>query len=86
MIRFAALEIALFLAPFLAYAFYLAARRKTGFAVFRAEAPLVVLAIVGLLLGVAMLAGLVAFEGGHDAGHYVPDRFENGRLIPGHFE
>jgi hypothetical protein len=86
MIRFAALEIALFLAPFVAYAFYLAARRKTGIDAFRAEAPLVVLAIVGLLLGVAMLAGLVAFEGATGEGRYVPDRFENGRLIPGHIE
>lgn len=85
MIRFVALEIALFLLPFAVFAFLLAARRKPGLAAFRAEAPLFWLTVIGLLLGVATLFGLVAFEGASD-GHYVPDRFENGRLVPGRFE
>ncbi|TBW37429.1 hypothetical protein EYW49_11785 [Siculibacillus lacustris] len=86
MIRLAAIEIALFLSPFLVFALILAARRRTlSTELFRSEAPIVGLSIVGLILVAAAMLGLVAFGGGKPEGVYVPDRFENGVLIPGQF-
>jgi hypothetical protein len=87
MIRFAALEILLFLAPFAVWAILMVVRGgRASLADYRTEAPLIGLAIVGLLLGIAMLLGLVAFGGDTRDRVYVPDRLENGRLIPGRFE
>jgi len=85
--RLIAIEAALFLAPFVVYALLLFARRKAmSLGLFRAEAPLVELTIGGLLLVVASLVALAAFHEGTSTGTYVPDRFENGRLVPGRIQ
>jgi hypothetical protein len=85
--RLIAIELALFLAPFVVFALVLAARRRAlTLGLFRAEAPLVELAIGGTLLVVASLVALAAFHDGTATGTYVPDRFENGRLVPGRIQ
>ena len=87
MIRLVAIQVALFLTPFIVFALYLMARRRAPSLIgFREEAPVMWLAIGGLLLMIVSLIGLAAFDGGSATGHYVPDRFESGRLIPGHIE
>lgn len=87
MIRLVAIQVALFLLPFVAYAAWVAARRRgLTAAVFRAEAPMLWLAVGGLVLMIVSLIGLSAFDGGSATGTYVPDRFDHGRLIPGHIE
>lgn len=87
MVRLIAIEVALFLAPFVVFALLLAARRKSvDFGLFRAEAPMIELAIGGLVLVVLSLIGLAAFHDGTATGTYVPDRFENGRVVPGRIQ
>ena len=82
--RLIAIEAALFLAPFVVFALLLVARRRVlSLGLLRREAPLVELAIGGMLLVVASLIALAAFHEGTATGTYVPDRFENGRLVPG---
>jgi hypothetical protein len=87
MIRLFAIEVALFLSPFVVFALFLMARRRAvSFGLFRDEAPMVELAIGGLVLVIASLIALAAFHDGNVAGTYVPDKFENGRLVPGHIQ
>ena len=85
--RLIAIEVALFLAPFVVFALLLAARRKAlSVGLFRAEAPLLELAIGGGVLVILSLIGFAAFHDGGAGGTYVPDRFENGRLVPGRIQ
>lgn len=87
MIRLIAIEIALFLAPFAAFALFALMRRKAmSLGLFRDEAPLTELAIGGLVLVIVSLLGLAAFHDGSAGGTYVPDRFENGRVVPGRIQ
>jgi hypothetical protein len=87
MIRLLAIQVGLFFLPFLVYALLLALKRRALSAgLLREEAPLGGLALVGLLLVIGTFLGLAAFDGGSATGTYVPDRFENGRLVPGHIE
>ena len=87
MVRLIAIELALFLAPFLVFALLLAVRRRSvDFDLFRSEAPMIELAIGGLVLVVVSLIGLAAFHEGTATGTYVPDRFENGRVGPGRIQ
>lgn len=87
MIRLFAIEIALFLAPFAAFALFALMRRKAmSLGLFRDEAPLMELAIGGLVLVIVSLLGLAAFHDGSAGGTYVPDRFENGRVVPGRIQ
>ncbi len=84
MFRLVAIEVALFLAPFVVFALGLWIRRRALSAgLLREEAPFVGLAIGGLLLVIASLVGLAVFHDGDAGGTYEPDRFENGRLVPG---
>ena len=87
MIRLVAIQIGLFLLPFLAYAVVLVLRRRAISAgLFREEAPTARLALIGFALVILAFVGLAVFDGGSATGTYVPDRFENGRLVPGHIE
>lgn len=87
MIRLVAIQIGLFLLPFVVYALALAVRRRALSAgLFRDEAPMARLALAGLVLVIGAFLVLAAFDGGSATGTYVPDRFENGRLVPGHIE
>lgn len=87
MIRLMAIQIGLFLLPFAAYAGFLAlSRRAVSVGLFRDEAPMARLALVGFALVILAFVVLAVFDGGSATGTYVPDRFENGRLVPGHIE
>ncbi|MDK9698393.1 MAG: DUF6111 family protein [Siculibacillus sp.] len=87
MIRLIVIEVALFLAPFLVFAAFLVARRRAlSVGLFREEAPMIELAVGGLVLVVFSLIALATFHDGTAAGTYVPDRFENGRLVPGRIQ
>lgn len=81
MIRLLAIQIGLFLLPFLVWGLVHALRAREG-RVF-ADAPLFKLTLAGLALTIVAFFALVAFEGGEADGTYVPDRFENGHLVPG---
>jgi hypothetical protein len=85
--RLIAIEVALFLVPFVVFALFLLARRRgVSVGLFRAEAPMIELTIGGLVLVIASLIALAAFHDGSAGGAYVPDKFENGRLVPGHIQ
>jgi hypothetical protein len=87
MIRLAAIEIALFLLPFALFALLLVVQRRAlSLGLYREEAPMVGLAIGGLILVIVSLLALAAFHEGGATGAYVPDRFENGRVIPGRIQ
>lgn len=87
MFRLIAVETVLFLLPFVAFALILFVRRKAmSVDIFREHAPLVELVIGGLILVIVSLLALATFEQGSPTGTYVPDRFENGRLVPGHLQ
>ena len=84
MIRPALLEVALFLAPFLAYAAYL---WLTKTPVFDHEhwpiRVLSTLAIVALVLTAGCFVLLVHFAGAPVGSNYVPAHVENGKFVPG---
>lgn len=87
MIRLVAIQIGLFLLPFAVFVAVMAARgRAVSAGLLREEAPLGRLALAGLVLVIGAFLVLAAFDGGSPTGSYVPDRFENGRLVPGHIE
>lgn len=87
MIRLIAIQVALFLAPFVAYAIFAWVRdRAFDAGAIRREAPLARLALIGFAATIVAFLVLAAFDGGSATGTYVPDRLENGRLIPGHIE
>ena len=84
MIRLLSIELALFLAPFVAYALFLWAARE-GF-VHPKEWPPRVLAVLALAAVALTAIGfvLIAEFGGAPAGSsYVPAHLENGKLVPG---
>jgi len=87
MFRLIAIETALFFAPFVAFALFLAARRRAlSLGLYREAAPVIELAIGGMVLVVASLVLFAAYHDGNAGGTYVPDRFENGRLVPGRIQ
>jgi len=84
MIRPVLTEIALFLAPFVAYAIFLAATRA---GVLHPEAwtlqRLGWLVIAALLLTIGSFIVLSQFSGAPPGSVYVPAHIENGRFVPG---
>ena len=87
MFRLVAIEIVLFLLPFAAYAVAMVVRRRLSSEVFdEAVMPVMRLGIVGLVLVSVSLVALALFDGGASGGQYVPDRFENGHLVPGYIK
>jgi Family of unknown function (DUF6111) len=84
MIRQFATELALFLAPFAAYALFLWAT-KTGVLDVSAWSPsrLTGLTIAALVLVIAGFVFLVQFSGAPPGSTYVPAHLENGRFVPG---
>lgn len=86
MIRLILIQTTLFLLPFLIYGLFLAARRNPVFADTH-WTPKLVLLLTGASI-LLILGGFLYF--GHTdrvapGSTYVPPRFEDGRLIPGHF-
>jgi tellurite resistance protein TehA-like permease len=84
MIRQIAIEIGLFLVPFVLYALFLVAT-NVGIVQPKAWTPprLVGLLIVSLLLVVASFLVLAQFSGAPPGSTYVPAHVENGKFVPG---
>jgi Family of unknown function (DUF6111) len=84
MIRPVFTELALFAAPFVAYALFLWATRAGVLDVSSWPLPrLMWLTIAALLLVIASLLALAQFGGSPPGSTYVPAHLENGRLVPG---
>jgi hypothetical protein len=84
MIRAVLPSVLLFLLPFVLYAGWLAVQKRRGAHVAHPRAYLYV-AAVGLALAALGLLFFVDFEAAEPDGVYVPPRYEDGRLVPGHF-
>jgi hypothetical protein len=86
MLRFAAFDILLFLAPFAAYALWLiAVRRPVGPAAWETR-TIAWLALAGAAITIAVLFVFIHFDTEPPGGVYVPAHMENGRIIEGHIE
>ena len=84
MIRQGITELALFIAPFAAYALFLWAARVGVVDVSAWSPPRVMwLTVVALTLVVAGFAVLAQFGGAPPGSTYVPAHMENGRFVPG---
>jgi hypothetical protein len=84
MIRPVFTELALFIAPFVAYAVFLWATRTGVLDVSSWPLPrLMWLTISALVLVIAGLLALAQFGGSPPGSTYVPAHLENGRLVPG---
>lgn len=90
MFRLVLVEILLFLLPFAAYFLAMAVVRRRAAAGESegagASAPMMRLGIVGLVLVGVSLVALAFLDRGPSDGQYVPDRFENGHLVPGYIK
>jgi hypothetical protein len=84
MIRPVFTELALFLAPFVAYAIYLIAT-KTALMTFASWPPKVLasLAIVALILMIGSFIYLSHFSGSPPGSSYEPAHVEDGKFVPG---
>ncbi|MGA8616224.1 MAG: DUF6111 family protein [Xanthobacteraceae bacterium] len=84
MIRQTAIEIGLFVIPFVLYALFLLAT-NVGIVQSKAWTPprLAGLLIVSLLLVVASFLFLAQFSGAPPGSTYVPAHVENGKFVPG---
>jgi len=82
MIRQIATELALFLVPFVAYAFFLWATR-TGVVGAWSMPRVMWLTIAALVLVIASFVVLAQFGGAPPGSTYIPAHLENGRLVPG---
>jgi hypothetical protein len=84
MIRPIFTELALFLAPFVAYALFLWATRAGVLDVSAWSLPrLMWLTITALVLVIASFLVLAQFSGAPPGSTYVPAHMENGQLVPG---
>lgn len=86
MLRVALLEIALFLLPFIAFGLYLWLRDGAFAPRAMLEGPLLWLAAGGLVIAAIGLFMLANTGGAPPGGVYVPPRYEDGVVIPGHVE
>jgi hypothetical protein len=85
MVRVAVYEILLFVLPFAVFALFLLVTRGSVGKEFL-EGPLVWLALAGLVLFFAGLVFFATFTGAPIEGDYVPPRYEDGVVVPGHVE
>jgi len=84
MIRPVVTELALFLAPFAAYALFLWATRTGVLDVSAWSLPrLMWLTVTALVLVIASFLVLAQISGAPPGSTYVPAHMENGRLVPG---
>lgn len=89
MARLVLIELGLFLLPFAVWWVWARLRRAPateGEAVALPVWPITRLATIGAVLVGLSLIGLSLFHQGSAEGTYVPDRFENGRLVPGYIK
>ncbi len=87
MIRPAFTEIALFLAPFAAYAMFLVATRA-GVLHPQAWSPRVLIWLTGIafVLMIASFVFIAQFSGIPIGSNYVPAQIKDGKFVPGHVE
>lgn len=88
MLRIVLIQIALFATPFIVWALYvliMRRRRAAAGGVFD-DAPVAWLIVAGVLLAAASLFFLAVSTGSEPGGTYVPPRYEDGRIVPGHVE
>lgn len=86
MLRIILIQLLLFAIPFVVWALYtLLMRRKAAVAgpMFN-DAPYAWLIVAGVGCMAAGLVWLAVFSGTPGEGTYVPPRYEDGRIIPGH--
>jgi hypothetical protein len=87
MARFLAFNAIFFLLPFAGYAAWLVATRgSTGTATDWPLRTIGYLAITGAAFMVAALVAFTSFAGAPPGSRYKPATFENGKIVPGHFE
>jgi hypothetical protein len=87
MFRLVAIEVLLFLLPFALYFVVLLLRRRlVAEETEAAVVPVMRLGVVGLVLVSVSLVALALIDRGASEGQYVPDRFENGHLVPGYIK
>jgi len=85
MIRILGYDLFLFLLPFAVFAVWIALGRKNPFRRDAwQDAPTFWLIVIALVMAIVGLLGLAQF-GGSETGVYVPPRYENGTVVPGHF-
>ncbi len=84
MIRLFSIEVALFLAPFVAYGLFLWATRKGVLHPDAWPIPiLIALTVVALVLTGAGFVVVAEYSGAPPGSTYVPAHMEDGRLVPG---
>jgi hypothetical protein len=85
MIRQTITALALFLAPFAAYALFVWATREGAVGAVSTWSPprVMWLTVAALALVIAGFMGLAQFGGAPPGSTYVPAHMENGRLVPG---
>jgi len=85
MMRQAVTALALFLAPFAAYALFVWATREGALDNARTWSPprVIWLTVAALALVIAGFMSLAQFGGAPPGSTYVPAHMENGRLVPG---
>jgi hypothetical protein len=87
MIRTLVPSLLLFLLPFALYFLWLGAqRRRSAEAVPANTRHLAWVGAAGLVLAVAAFVIFTDFSGAAPDQVYVPPRYEDGKLVPGHFE
>ncbi|ALK10258.1 DUF6111 family protein [Blastochloris viridis] len=87
MLRTFLIQAAVFLAPFAAYALYLAVRRRPVRSAESWTAPVLIwCGGLALILTAASLLYFTHFSRAPAGSTYVPPRVENGRVMPGYFK
>lgn len=88
MLRIVLIQIALFATPFLVWTLYvlIMRRRRAAAGGLFNDAPIAWLIVAGALLAAASLLFLGVSSGAERDGTYVPPRYEDGRIVPGHVE
>jgi len=89
MLRIVLIQLALFATPFVVWALYVLTvrRRKAATGGVFDDTPFTGLVVAGTVMVAAGLLYLAAFSGDPAGdGTYVPPRYEDGRIVPGHIE
>ena len=79
---------AFFIAPFAAYAIYLVLRLRYPFALASwSRTTVSILTLLGLAAAVVAVFGFGLIATQHQAqGPWIPPKWENGKVVPGHFQ
>ena len=86
MLRFVLLVIFLMALPTLLYTAYVRAKTGGGIEDIMGKAPFVPLVVSGAVLTAAVLFVYLQFNRNEPGGRYVPPVYQDGKIVPGHFE